>query len=961
MDQDRFQRLKQHFLAVKDLSPAERVRWFDREGLDAEYRAEVEALLRDHDSSTIGNVGLETPAFELAGLTQSPAEQLVGTSIGPFRLEGVIGQGGMGVVYRATQAEPEREVALKLIRGALDPESLRRHELEARALARLKHPGIVPLYEQGVTPDGTPWFAMQYVEGEPLDTFVSRHGLSIESTLRLFLELCHAVGYAHTKGIVHRDLKPANVLVCDHGTSSETERSHTWLGYLRVLDFGLARWQGPEQSLATRLTEPGRVMGTLAYMSPEQARSHDVDQRSDVYALGAILYELTTGRKPIDLQGCWVGEAMERITMQEPARPRSLSTSIDSDLQTIILKAIEKAPARRYQSVEELSEDLSRRLLHLPILAHAPSLTYQLRKLAGRHRTLTAVAVILLLFVSSAGLVFAWSEARHVSVLEEERDLARTVVRFQDRLFGADGADADPEIKVFELLDRAAAEVGRAFPDRPLLEADVRVTLGATYLILGMYDASEPLLREALAIRNGLLGRDQVDSLEAQHYFGLLLMERGRLTESIEVFREVLRIREQLFGADHEDVLMDAMQVGGTLLAAGQVDEAEPLVRRAYEGLNALKGADHPRTLETVGVLGHLLSLQGQLDQAEQILREALPRMRRVLGEDARVTRTTGSFLVRLLFGRGDWQQAETLQRDLIDASSRILGENHAWTLLGRVNLAQILANQGQGAASAEIWADVLMRQEHTLGPDHPGTIETMNRLAHLLIRSPRSREALELFRQAVERTTRAFGAEDPRTLKARFDLAQMTIALGDAAPGLEDLIEVAQDYLDLLGEEHPATLFAVGNAAWVMLDHDLDAEAEELLQLVVPNAVQVLGPEHADTQWARYYLAAVLCKGQRYEEALMQYEALLELPDASIPRQDNLWLLLMLDTAACLEALDRSDEAETHLRTHYDSNREGLGPEDDATRELGQALLRHYEMHEQSEAASRLRTELGE
>jgi len=953
VEQHRFQRIKELFLEARTLPLEESRGWLEEHCEDPQLREEVRRLLADHAEAA---GALETPAFELAGLSAQEPEQRIGERIGPYRIESLLGQGGMGVVYRARQERPDRPVALKLIRGLVDPERARRLSLEAQALALLRHPGIVPLYEQGRTPDGVPWIAMEWVSGIPLDQYVRQHQVSRKTRLRLFLELCDAVAHAHLKGVIHRDLKPANVLICASPEPDRRRSSGSRIGAVRVLDFGLARFTGVDLALSASLTHPGQTVGTVMYMSPEQARSEEVDQRTDVYALSVILYELLTGGRPFELEGLFVVEAIQRITSTDPRPPAELSPGLDRDLITIVMKGLERDPAQRYQSVTALSEDLERFLDNQPILAHRPSALYQVQKLIERHRSLAAGIAIVLLFVLLAGSAFAWMQAGHVSRLTVERDRARAVVEFQSRLFAAEGIGGDPEVKVESLLEAASDNIDGAFPGQPVLAAQVRHTLGATYQALGLYQDAEPHLIQSLATLRQWEGEDALGTLDARQDLATLQLELGRMQEARTDLLELLRDRRRVQGEEHLATLTTQTELGTALRMSGELEEAERTYRGTLERLHPDQSGQAALFLRTQSDLAATLRLLGDASESERLLREALPRMLDQLGEDSPITNQAQSNLMLALRAQGRLDAALELQTGILESRRRLLGEEHPLTLTAQNNLANLLFglrrfDQAESALSA-----LLEAKRRVLGPEHQSTVTTLGNLAVVLGQTGRTAEALPLLQQVVELDRKNFGPDHSNTLTARLNLAHALIAARRIDEGLALNREVAADFERALGPEHPETIGAFSNLGAQLQQLGRLDEAEEVLATAHELSLQARGIEDPETQFLQYNLAATLRKLDRAEAARLLYEELLALPYGTLTQEAGLPWLIRAGYAHCLLALGETAEAEAPLIEAISGLRELYGPKHTRTLDLIQSLVRLYESQGREREAAEAR-----
>lgn len=477
--------------------------------------------------------------------------------LGAYTILDVLGEGGMGVVYRARQERPSREVALKVLRaGMLTPRLQRRFELEAELLGRLDHPGIARIFEAGIAAMSIsgqvggeavqPFFAMELVSGSPLTDFARARGLGLRERLDLLRQVCDAVEHAHRKGVVHRDLKPGNILVALNARGNAG---------IKVLDFGVARVGQSEQdsARAAQHTEAGQLVGTVPYMSPEQVlgRLDEVDAQSDVYALGVVMYELSSGRLPIDVQGMDLLQSARAISQREPATLTIDGEQAPGDLRAIAARALEKDRTRRYKSASELSEDLRRYLEHEPVRARPPSRVYQSRKFVRRNRgPVAAVAVVM--FVLIGGVVATAYRARQATLgrtlaeqrearalaaearARDEAETAEQINRFITGLFGAINPEQaqgrEPTIR--ELVDNASRQIEDQFADRPLVESAVRRTLGTTYRGLGRYEEGALMLRRSLELLESALPPGDALTRDVERELVLLLTDWGRFEEA---------------------------------------------------------------------------------------------------------------------------------------------------------------------------------------------------------------------------------------------------------------------------------------------------------------------------------------------------------------------------------------------------------------------------------------------
>lgn len=818
MNVEREQRVEALFAEALELEGAAREAWLaERASDEPELVEEVASLLAHHAQGArrFATVEVGVPA-----------------RIGAYRILRVLGEGGMGVVYLAEQESPRRAVALKVIRpGFGGPSALERFTREAQWLARLRHKGIAQVYESGVaeTEVGSqPYFAMEYVEGAPLSQYVARREPSTRERLALLVQICDAVEHAHRRGVIHRDLKPSNVVVDE--SSGEPQ--------IKVLDFGVARAADDDARATAMRTGVGQVIGTLPYMSPEQASGNPdaLDERADVYALGVIGYELLCGRLPLDLAQKPLPQALRMLAEVEPQALARVDPRWRGDLSTIFAKALEKDPARRYATARDLADDIGRFLGDQPIAARPPSSLYVLSKFTRRHRALV-VAFAAVLLALTLGLIGTTRQSIRAA---EQRDRAdrearrvRGVAEFQRSMLSRVRPDlAGREVKLVDVLEATAASLPGELRDDPAVEAGVRQMLGESFDALGLPADAEAQFRAALALCERAFGPTSVEALELRNWLASVLYELGRVDEAEPLARSTLVDAAAEFGPDHMTALVAELILANIVSYRGLDLEAEALARAALERRLRVLGSDHPRTLEAKSALGQFLFQRGRLAEAEPVLREAYEQGVALRGERHRASILQLNRLAQCVRARGASAEAERLFRRAMELGADLLGPDHVDTLTWVNNLAAELEQAKRYDEAEPLYRHVLDVRLHKLGEDHRDTLIVMNNLGLLLLGQRRFDDAEPLLRRSLEIKQRIFGREHRETLSPRFNLGLMHILRGEFERALEPLREAAEIAPCALPPGHwQIGQFVEGYGAALMHSKRLDEAEPVLLQ----------------------------------------------------------------------------------------------------------------------------------
>ena len=816
-----------------------------------------------HDSAA--DSLLDRQLADVAHQTLANSDALPVRQFGPYRVVGVLGEGGMGVVYLAERTDLGNQVAIKVLRDAwLSPARRERFASEQRTLAQLNHPSIAQLYDADTLPDGTPWFAMERVEGVPLTQYCRQHASSVEERLRLFRMVCEAVQFAHGHAVIHRDLKPSNILVKKDGT-------------VRLLDFGIAK-QLESFDLTVDQTTTGLRLLTPAYAAPEQIRGDRVGIHTDVYALGVILYELLTGHLPFDLSNLTPGEAATVITEHEPGKPSSRVAKDGSipaprrsawaDLDVLCLTALHKDPQRRYSSVEALVRDVDHYLDGQPLDARPDTLRYRAGKFIRRHRQ--AVSAAALVFALIVGLVtfFTWrlAKARNAALAEAAR--TQRVQQFMMNLFRGGDQEAGPaaDMKVLTMVDRGVQQA-RALSTDPKVQAELYATLGLIYQKLGKLDRAEELLTQALEERNSLFGADSTEAAESLVALGQLRADQAKYEDAEKLVRQGLEIDQRHLPPNHAAVI-------------------------------------NART-----ALGVVLTDRGNYDQATRILAETV-RLQANPNPPTSALATSLSALADAHYYAGHYSIADPLYRRVLDIHRQLYGLQHPLVADDLASLGSVQQDLGFYPQAEQYYRQALAITEAYYGKDSPNTAADLNMLGRSILYQKRNDEARGLVEQALAIREQAFGPNHPSvatTLNELGNIAYQTDHYDEAEKYWRRMEEI---YRNIYGDHHYLIAVALSNLGSLYSAEKDYPRAEQTFREVLRRFGETLPPDHVNTGIAHVKLGRVLLRENRFADAQTESLAGYEILKKQSNPSDSFVRAAEKDLAADYDALKQPDQA---------------------------------------------------
>ena len=820
MDHHRWELIQALFQQAVELPESQRSTFLNAATrADQQLLTDVESLLKQ-DAGT-GSLLDQTISLVAAPLL-NPSSQLPSQEFGPYKVRQLLGEGGMAVVYLAERADLGSPAAIKVLRDAwMSPARRQRFDAEQRTLAQLTHPSIARLYDADTLADGTPWFAMEYVKGLPLTDYCRQHQSSLADRLKLVKSICHAVRFAHSRAIIHRDLKPSNILVQSDGA-------------IKLLDFGIAKQLDQnEQPLNPTLT--GLRLMTPAYAAPEQIRGEQLGTYTDVYALGVILYELLTGRRPFDLSNHSPTEAEQMILHQEVEKPSILANTafpkaLWADLDVLCLTALHKDPERRYASVDALTRDIDHYLASEPLDARGDTFRYRVTKFIQRNQRSLIAATLTLACLS--GLVIFYTLRLRTARNEAVAEAARTqrVLRFTLNLFNGGDLQVGPakDLRVTTLIDRGTQEAANLNSD-PAVQAEMYETLGEVYQKLGILDRADTLLTTALQQRRSFPG-----------------------------------------AINQKEVAASLISLGLLRSDQAKFDDAERLIRHALQIDRAHLPPNDPAIATATQALGKVLENRGSYKEAIQTFQQAV-RLRSAPGADKADLAATQLELANTYFYNNQYDEAESLYQHLLPVYRQLFGAKHPVVAEDLINLGAIQQQRGRYQDAEAFHRQALGIMQAFYGPDHYKTAASLTLVARALEYQSRYDEAVVMLQRALAIQERVFGQVHPNVASTLNELGNIAVKRGNYNEAENDFKRIVEIDRACYQGKHYRIGIALANLGGVYMARKDNAQAEQLFLQALAMYAQTLPPGNVDEGITRIKLGRALLRQNRFADAQAQ------------------------------------------------------------------------------------------
>ncbi len=730
------------------------------------------------------------------------SSKLIGSTIDKYQIVDLISHGGMGTVFQAKRVDGmyEQTVALKIVRHGMEtPENICRFENEREILAGLNHPNIAKLFDGGVTDFGLPYLVMEYVDGVPIDEYCEINKLTVRERVNLVISLCDAVQFAHNNLVIHRDLKPANILIDQNG-------------HVKILDFGIAKLVEDRLDYDRNNDVTSTQAVTPAYSAPEQISGNTVTTSTDTYSIGVLLHRLLVGITPFDLSDDSPFSSQEKIVNQEPLKPshkynqlsvdhqskvsesRSLSTSklfnvLKEDLDAILLKSLRKEPKERYQTIDNLVEDLTRYLNNEPVLAHQGNFTYRSKKLFRRnYKQIIVAAAIILLSVTFS--IF------HTNRITEERNIAQ-----------------------YEAMK--TAEVSSLLYD--LFEANTPVqSLGETI-------TAQELLERGLDRAEKLVNQPE---LQAQMFsvIGKVYLKIGNLPKSKNLIDKSVDIYTRLHGIDHPETALAIASRASVHSSMGNYSDAEILYDYALGILENHSGTYLHNYTETINEQAYVLRRQGKYEEAEEVFRKNYNLLKDQHGELNAKTVAALNGVGVTQFNRGNYKEAENIFRDVLDKRIEIFGKTHPDIAESKNSLGALLMNLGQFNEAGRLFEEAFHLRNRILGENHPKTLLTLNNLAIMQRDQGKFDLSSSTFKKVISKKEDRFGSNSVASAISYFSYGELLLMIEDFDSANMQFKKSLEVFREFLGDDHSFTARTKMNLGFGYLHTDNIERAENLI-----------------------------------------------------------------------------------------------------------------------------------
>lgn len=893
--------------------------------------------------------------------------------IGVWRILREIGRGGMGVVYLAERAgaDFDQQVALKVIRRGVDSEqALERFRRERQILARFRHPAIAALIDGGVSADGRPYFAMEYVDGQPITEHADRARATIVERLRLVAAAATAVQYAHANLVVHRDLKPSNILV-------------TAGGEVKLLDFGIAQiLTGDGSPARSDLTLTGERAMTVDYASPEQIRGDAATTATDIYALGLVLYELLCGRRAhastsaslhdreravLDRDVIDPSRALTTVVAGEVSEPAlsgddiasrrgmtvdRLRRRLSGDLDTIVRTALNRDPARRYASVEGLTRDIERHLAGLPIAARPDSTTYRMGKFVARHRIGVAVtALVALLLVAATVVTF-----RQATIADREARKAREVSAFLTSIFTiSDPSEArGAAVTAREILDRGAQRIETDLGNQPELQADMYAIVGDVYRNLGLIEPSGVLLKRALERTRAMYGTDDARTAEATERWARWLWDHGDYREAEQMLRETLAWQRRRLGSRSPAVSQTLSTLAAVAAEDGKSEESLALHREALALDQALHGERHESVVTDLSNIATALQRLNRFDEAEALSRQSLQLRREMLGPDHPNVALSLNALGVILNRKGDSTAATPVLEQALALQRQIFGPNHPEIAQTLDNLALAQEHTGRLKEAAATARQALAVRRASADPNHPDFAISLNNFATISYRLGAYAEAEEALRSAITLWKRTLGPEHRSVGTAINNLGTVLRERGDLVAAEPILREALQLRRKIGGNESPDVAVSLKNLGLLLIDAERFVEADTVVRQAVDLSRRVFPAGHPRQAEMLIALGRLRLETGQAAAAESPLREALEIRVVKVGANSAQTAETRMYLGACLLRLGRPDDGRALLEAARDVRRSTFGADSwqAAEVDVSLALLARRQGHSKEAAA---------